>query len=193
MTNSWNDIANTDVMLIIGANPAENHPCGFKWAIEARRLRNARMIVVDPRFTRTAATADLHVPIRAGSDIAFIGGLIRYVIENNLYAREYVLNYTNASYLVNEDFRCADDGLFSGFDVTRSDYDRSSWNYRAHDGSAASGSLPEVVATDPTLQDPHCVFQLLRRQYSRYTLEMVERITGVPQAQFLKAAEEFAG
>jgi len=96
MTNSWNDIANTDVMLIIGANPAENHPCGFKWAIEARRLRNARMIVVDPRFTRTAATADLHVPIRAGSDIAFVGGLIRYVIENDLYAREYVLNYTNA-------------------------------------------------------------------------------------------------
>ena len=112
MTNSWNDIANTDVMLIIGANPAENHPCGFKWAIEARRLRNARMIVVDPRFTRTAATADFHVPIRAGSDLAFVGGLIRYVIENNLYAREYVLNYTNASFLVNEDFHCADEGLF---------------------------------------------------------------------------------
>jgi anaerobic selenocysteine-containing dehydrogenase len=101
MTNNWNDIANSDVMLIIGANPAENHPCGFKWAIEARRLRNARMIVVDPRFTRTAATADLHVPIRAGSDIAFVGGLIRYVIENNLYAREYMLNYTNASFIVN--------------------------------------------------------------------------------------------
>ena len=124
MTNSWNDIANTDVMLIIGANPAENHPCGFKWAIEARRLRNARMIVVDPRFTRTAATADFHVPIRAGSDLAFVGGLIRYVIENNLYAREYVLNYTNASFLVNEDFHCADDGLFSGFDAVKSNYDR---------------------------------------------------------------------
>src|SRR5258708_13111842 len=104
MTNSWNDIANTDVMLIIGANPAENHPCGFKWAIEARRLRNARMIVVDPRFTRTAATADLHVPIRAGSDLAFVVGLIRYVIEYNLSARAYVLNYTNASLILNKAF-----------------------------------------------------------------------------------------
>jgi formate dehydrogenase major subunit len=193
MTNSWNDIANTDVMLIIGANPAENHPCGFKWAIEARRLRNARMIVVDPRFTRTAATADFHVPIRAGSDIAFVGGLIRYVIENNLYARDYVLHYTNASFLVNDDFHCADDGLFSGFDPARSDYDRSSWNYRGPTVEEHPGSLPENVAMDPTLEDPHCVFQLLRHQYSRYTPEMVERITGVPQAKFIKVAEEFAG
>jgi formate dehydrogenase major subunit len=193
MTNSWNDIANTDVMLIIGANPAENHPCGFKWAIEARRLRNARMIVVDPRFTRTAATADLHVPIRAGSDIAFVGGLIRYVIENNLYAREYVLNYTNASFIVNKDFHCADEGLFSGFDAVHSDYDRTTWNYQAKAGATTPGHLPENVAADPTLQDSHCVFQLLRRQYSRYTPEMVERITGVSQARFKQVAEEFAG
>jgi len=193
MTNSWNDIANTDVMLIIGANPAENHPCGFKWAIEARRLRNARMIVVDPRFTRTAATADLHVPIRAGSDLAFVGGLIRYVIEYNLYAREYVLNYTNASFIVNKDFHCADEGLFSGFDAVHSDYDRTTWNYQAKSGATTPGHLPENVAADPTLQDPHCVFQLLRRQYSRYTPEMVERITGVPQARFKQVAEEFAG
>jgi formate dehydrogenase major subunit len=193
MTNSWNDIANTDVMLIIGANPAENHPCGFKWAIEAKRLRNARMIVVDPRFTRTAATADFHVPIRAGSDLAFVGGLIRYVIENKLYAREYVLNYTNASFLVNEAFHCSDDGFFSGFDAAHSVYDRSTWNYGSHSGEGASGGLPENVATDPTLEDPHCVFQLLRQQYSRYTPEMVERITGVPQAKLLKVAEEFAG
>src|SRR5258706_7283915 len=101
MTNNWNDIANTDVMLIIGANPAENHPCGFKWAIEARRLRNARMIVVDPRFTRTAATADLHVPIRAGSELAFLRRLIRYVIEYNLYTRQYLLHYTDDSFTVN--------------------------------------------------------------------------------------------
>ena len=193
MTNNWNDIANTDVMLIIGANPAENHPCGFKWAIEARRLRNARMIVVDPRFTRTAATADLHVPIRAGSDLAFIGGLIRYVIENNLYAREYVLNYSNASFIVNKDFHCADEGLFSGFDAVHSNYDRTTWNYQAQSGATTPGHLPENVAADPTLQDPHCVFQLLRRQFSRYTPEMVERITGVPQARFKQVAEEFAG
>lgn len=193
MTNNWNDIANTDVMLIIGANPAENHPCGFKWAIEARRLRNARMIVVDPRFTRTAATADLHVPIRAGSDIAFVGGLIRYVIENNLYAREYVLNYTNASFIVDKDFHCADGGLFSGFDAAHSDYDRTTWNYQAKSGATTPGHLPENVGVDPTLQDPGCVFQVLRRQYSRYTPEMVERITGVPQARFKQVAEEFAG
>ena len=193
MTNNWNDLANTDVMLIIGANPAENHPCGFKWAIEARRLRNARMIVVDPRFTRTAATADLHVPIRAGSDIAIVGGLIRYVIENNLYARQYVLNYTNASFLVDEEFQCADEGLFSGFDPVKSDYDRTTWNYQAKSGATTPGHLPENVAADPTLQNPHCVFQLLRRQYSRYTPEMVERITGVPQARVKQVAEEFAG
>lgn len=193
MTNTWNDFANSDVMLIIGANPAENHPCGYKWAIEAKRLRNARIIVVDPRFTRTAATADLHVPLRAGTDIAFVGGLIRYVIENNLYAREYVLNYTNASFLVNEEFHCADEGLFSGFDPAKSDYDRTTWNYQAKSGTTTSGALPENVASDPTLQDPHCVFQLLRRQFSRYTPEMVERITGVPPAKFLQVAEEFAG
>jgi len=193
MTNSWNDIANADVLLIIGCNPAENHPCGFKWAIEAKRVRNARMIVVDPRFTRTAATADFHVPIRAGTDIAFVGGLIRYVIENNLYAHDYVLHYTNASFLVNEDFHCADDGLFSGFDPARSDYDRSTWNYRGSGGAGKPGTMPENVTADPTLQDPHCVFQLLRKQYSRYTPEMVERITGVPQASFLKVAEEYAG
>ena len=193
MTNSWNDIANTDVMLIIGANPAENHPCGFKWAIEARRLRNARMIVVDPRFTRTAATADFHVPIRAGSDLAFVGGLIRYVIEHNLYAREYVLNYTNASFLVNEDFHCADEGFFSGFDAAKSNYDQTTWNYQPKSGAATPGHLPGNVAADPTLQNPHCVFQLLRQQYSRYTPEMVEQITGVPQAKFVRVAEEFAG
>jgi formate dehydrogenase major subunit len=193
MTNNWNDIANADVMLVIGANPAENHPCGFKWALEARRLRNARMIVVDPRFTRTAATADLHVPIRAGSDIAFVGGLIRYVIENDLYAHEYVLNYTNASFLVDKDFQCADEGVFSGFDAAKSTYDRTTWNYQAKTGATEAGHLPANVAVDPTLQDPHCVFQLLRRQYSRYTPEMVERITGVPQAKFKQVAEEFAG
>ena len=193
MTNSWNDIANTDVMLIIGANPAENHPCGFKWAIEARRLRNARMIVVDPRFTRTAATADFHVPIRAGSDLAFVGGLIRYVIENNIYAREYVLNYTNASFLVDEDFHCSDEGFFSGFDAVNSNYDQTTWNYQPKSGPATPGHLPENVAADPSLQNPHCVFQLLRQQYSRYTPEMVERITGVPQAKFVRVAEEFAG
>ena len=99
MTNGWVDIKNTDMMLVMGGNPAENHPCGFKWAIEAKRNRNAKLIVVDPRYTRTAAVSDLHLQIRAGADIAFLGGFIRYAIENNRIAKEYLLNYTNAAYI----------------------------------------------------------------------------------------------
>src|SRR6266850_5609926 len=141
MTNNWNDIANTDVMLIIGANPAENHPCGFKWAIEARRQRNARMIVVDPRFTRTAAVADMFLQIRAGADIAFLGGIIRYAIENQRIAKEYLVNFTNAAFIVKEGFKLPDDGLYSGFDPATQTYDRSSWNYEAaRGGSSAAGS-----------------------------------------------------
>jgi formate dehydrogenase major subunit len=185
MTNSWTDIANTDVMLIMGANPAENHPCGFKWALEAKRKRNARMIVVDPRFTRTAATADFHVPIRAGSDMVFVGGLISYAIENNLCAHEYVVHYTNAAFLVDPAFRLPEDGVFSGFNEKTSDYDRTTWNYQLLPGGS--------VALDTTLQDPLCVFQLLRRHYSRYTREMVERVTGVSPAQFQRVADEFLG
>src|SRR3954471_14106359 len=108
MTNGWIDIKNADVMLIMGGNPAENHPCGFKWPIEAKLQRNAKLIVVDPRFTRTAATADLFLQIRAGSDIAFLGGLIRYAIENGRIAREYVVNFTNAAFVVDERFKIAD-------------------------------------------------------------------------------------
>src|SRR5262245_31467209 len=114
MTNGWVDIKNTDMMLIMGGNPAENHPCGFKWAIDAKLHRSAKMIVVDPRFTRTAATADLFLQIRAGADIAFLGGLINYAIEKNRIAHEYLVYYTNASFLVRDDFKLADDGLFSG-------------------------------------------------------------------------------
>src|SRR4051794_36246120 len=129
MTNGWIDIKNTDMMLIMGGNPAENHPCGFKWPIEAKRRRNAKMIVVDPRFTRTAAVADMFVQIRAGSDIAFLGGVIRYAIENNRIARDYLVNYTNAAFLVQEGFTLPEDGLFSGFDAEARAYDRSTWNY----------------------------------------------------------------
>jgi formate dehydrogenase major subunit len=183
MTNGWIDIKNTDMMLIMGGNPAENHPCGFKWAIEAKRKRNARMIVVDPRFTRTASVADQFVQIRAGSDIAFLGGMIRYAIENNRIARDYLLNYTNAAFLVQEGFKLPEDGLFSGFDEASGAYDRSSWNYE----TTKSGE----AAHDLTLEHERSVFQLLKRQYSRYTPEMVERITGIPAEQFLKTAEFF--
>src|ERR1041384_7673960 len=131
MTNGWIDIKNTDMMLIMGGNPAENHPCGFKWPIEAKLHRNAKMIVVDPRFTRTAATADLFLQIRAGSDIAFLGGLINYAIENGRIAREYVVNFTNAPFVVDENFKTADDGIFSGFDASEQTYDKATWNYES--------------------------------------------------------------
>ena len=220
MTNGWIDIKNTDMMLIMGGNPAENHPCGFKWAMEAKRNRNAKLISVDPRFTRTSATADLFCQIRAGTDIAFLGGLIRYAIENNRIAKDYLINYTNAAFIVKDGFKLPEDGLFSGFDSAAGTYDTSTWNYEqggdmsgqaakaaAQNGAknsapaakaAASAStpappptLPPNVAYDLTLQHPRCVFQLLRQQYSRYTPEVVERITGIAQAQYLKAVDMF--
>src|SRR5215470_15368511 len=181
MTNGWIDIKNTDMMLIEGGNPAENHPCGFKWAIEAKRNRNAKMTLVDPRFTRTAAVADLQ--LQTGTDIAFLGGLIHYAIENGRIAKDYLVNYTNAAFLIKEGFKLPDDGLFSGFDEASGAYDRSTWSYHE--------ARPGETAADLALEHPHSVFQLLKQHYSRYTPEMVERITGIPQAQFLKAADLF--
>jgi formate dehydrogenase major subunit len=214
MTNGWVDIKNTDMMLIMGGNPAENHPCGFKWVVEAKKTRNAKLIVVDPRFTRTASQADLFCQIRAGADIAFLGGIIHYALENNRIAKKYLVNYTNASFIVKEGFKLPEDGLYSGFDPEKKVYDKSTWNYeeggdlsgktvtaspavhaaalKTVNGAAAPPpppSLPAKVAFDLTLQHPRCVFQLLKQQYSRYTPEMVERITGIPKAQFLKAAD----
>src|ERR1700680_1459450 len=206
MTNGWVDMKNTDMMLIMGGNPAENHPCGFKWPVEAKRTRNAKIISVDPRFTRTSAVADLFCQIRAGTDIAFLGGVVRYAIENNRIAKDYLVNYTNAAFIVKGDFKLpADtDGVFSGFDAQKQTYDRSSWNYSGTGGkplqnpgmsTGQSGTppplppLPEKVDYDLTLQNPRCVFQLLKKHYSRYTPEMVERITGIPKEQFLKAAD----
>jgi formate dehydrogenase major subunit len=190
MTNGWIDIKNADVMLIMGGNPAEAHPCGFKWVIEAKRQRNAKLIVVDPRFTRTASTADLYVPIRAGSDIAFLGGVINYALANQRVNKEYLVNFTNASFVVREGFKLPEDGLYSGFDAATQTYDRSSWNYQEAGGAAATpAALPANVAFDTTLENPRCVYQLLKQQYSRYTPEMVERITGIPKDQFLRAAD----
>jgi formate dehydrogenase major subunit len=190
MTNGWIDIKNTDMMLIMGGNPAENHPCGFKWAIEAKRQRNAKMIVVDPRFTRTAAVADQFVQLRVGSDIAFLGGLINYAIENNRIARDYLVHYTNAAFIVKEDFKLPEDGLYSGFNAATHAYDKTSWNYEGP-GNPKGTAMPASPAYDLTLENPRTVFQLLKRHYSRYTPEMVERITGVPKDQFLKTADLF--
>jgi len=202
MTNGWVDMKNTDMMLIMGGNPAENHPCGFKWPIEAKRTRGAKMISVDPRFTRTSAVADLFCQIRAGTDISFLGGVIRYAIENNRIAKDYLINFTNAAFIVKSDFKLPGDtdGVFSGFDAATQTYDKSTWNYAGTGGGTetphpAAGSaplapqLPEKVEYDLTLQNPNCVFQLLKKHYSRYTPEMVERITGIPREQFLKAAD----
>jgi len=188
MSNGWIDIKNTDMMLIMGGNPAENHPCGFKWPIEAKLHRNAKLIVVDPRFTRTAATADLFLQIRAGADIAFLGGVINYAIQSNRIAHDYLVNFTNAAFIVKEGFKLPEDGLYSGFDASTQVYDKATWNY---EGAGQAGQLPPTVAFDATLQHPRSVFQLLKQQYSRYTPEMVERITGIPRDQFLKAADLF--
>jgi formate dehydrogenase major subunit len=202
MTNGWIDIKNTDMMLIMGGNPAENHPCGFKWAMEAKRERNAKLISVDPRFTRTSSTADLFCQIRAGTDIAFLGGLIRYAIENNRIAKDYLVNYTNAAFVVKEGFKLPEDGLYSGFDAATGAYNTSTWNYEqggdvsgkansAQSASSPPAGLPPNAAYDLTLQHPRCVFQLLKQQYSRYTPELVERITGIPKDQYLKAIDMF--
>src|SRR5579862_1204663 len=166
MTNGWIDIRNTDVMLIMGGNPAENHPCGFKWPVEAKRTRNAKMIVVDPRFTRTAAVADMFLQIRAGSDIAFLGGVIHYALENGRVAKEYLANYTNAAFIIKEGFKLPDDGLYSGFDPATRTYNKATWNYEEAGGGGQSPdappALPANAAYDMTLENPRCVYQLLK-------------------------------
>jgi len=181
MTNGWVDIKNADVVLCMGGNPAENHPCGFKWAIEAKKTRNAKLVAVDPRFTRTAAVADVYSPIRAGTDIAYLLGIIRYAIENKRFHEEYVKIHTNAPYVIGSKFDFQD-GLFSGFDEGKGEYDKAAWAYEADPKS-------KTYTLDPTLQNPRCVFQLLRKHVERYTPEMVEKICGTPKETFLKVAE----
>jgi formate dehydrogenase major subunit len=181
MTNGWVDIKNTDVILAMGGNPAENHPVGFKWFLEARKTRGAKIVAVDPRFTRTAALADVYAPIRAGTDTAFLLGIARYAIDKKRFHEDYVKLHTNAPYLIGEKYSFSD-GLFSGFDPAKSEYDKSAWGYEADEKSKAYG-------VDPTLQNPRCVFQLLKAHVDRYTPEMVERICGTPKDKFLKVCE----
>jgi formate dehydrogenase major subunit len=144
MTNGWIDIKNTDMMLIMGGNPAENHPCGFKWVVEARKTRNAKLVVVDPRFQRTASQADLFCQIRAGTDIAFLGGLINYAVQNTRYNKEYITHYTNAALIVKKGFKLAEDGTFSGFDAAAMKYDVSTWNYE--EGGNVTGTAAAAIA-----------------------------------------------
>jgi formate dehydrogenase major subunit len=176
MTNHWADIKNADVVLVMGGNPAEAHPCGFKWVIEAKIKNKARLIVVDPRFTRTAAVADKFAQLRPGTDIAFLGGVMHFLLENDLIQKEYVRSYTNAAFLLDESFGF-DEGLFTGYDEAKRSYDKATWKYQLDkDGNAK---------LDPTLQDPRCVYQAMKRHYARYTPELVARTTGVPAADFL--------
>src|SRR5947199_10365470 len=181
MTNGWVDIKNTDVILAMGGNPAENHPVGFKWFMEARKIRGAKLVVVDPRFTRTAAVADYYAPLRPGTDIAFLLGLIRYALDTGRYHQDYVRIHTNGPYLIKPEFTFTD-GLFSGWDPTTKKYTKDSWGYTPDAKTQAYG-------TDPTMQNPRSVLQLLKAHVDRYTPEMVERICGTPKDKFLKVAE----
>jgi formate dehydrogenase major subunit len=182
MTNGWTDIANADVVLAMGGNPAENHPVGFRFVMEAKRKRNAKLVCVDPRFNRTAAVADHFVQIRAGTDIAFLAGLINYALENKRYHEEYLRLFTNAPFIVKEEYSFDEkEGVFSGWNEEKKEYDRSTWNYELDESGYAK--------VDMTMQHPRCVFQLMKKFYSRYTPEMVSRICGCEVEAFKKAAD----
>jgi formate dehydrogenase major subunit len=204
-TAQW-DLANSDCVMIMGSNMAEAHPIAFRFVMQAKE-RGATIIHADPRFTRTSALADIYAPVRAGSDIAFVGGLIHYVLEHDLWFKEYALNYTNLSTIVDEEFQDTSelDGHFSGWDADAHTYRTQTWQYRGepmpsplaehyvNTGTASSevnkresqGPPPR----DPTLAHPHCIYQILRRHFAAYTPEMVERVTGCPKETFLRVAE----
>ncbi len=182
MTNHWIDLKNADVILAMGGNPASNHPISMKWIMRARE-KGAKLICVDPRFSQTAAKADLYAPLRSGTDIAFLGGMINYILEKKLYFKEYVANYTNATFLLNPDFKGpADlDGLFSGYDEKSRKYDKASWSFQKDENG--------IPLKDYTLEDPNCVFQLLKKHFARYTPEKVSSITGTPMERLLEVYE----
>jgi len=203
------DLQHADLIIIQGSNFAENHPVGFRFVTKAKE-RGAKVVHVDPRFTRTSALADTYIPIRSGTDIAFTGGLINYVLQNEAYFKDYVLEFTNASYVVDERFADTEDldGIFSGFDGEKGTYDPQTWKYELlenGEGSDAGGSAKDAQSgetspttgghsehgtkrprKDPTLQHPRCVLNLLKKHFARYTPEMVEKICGSPREQFLE-------
>ena len=183
MTNTWMDFKSADVVIVMGGNPAEAHPCGFKWVVEAKAHNNAKLVVIDPRFTRTASVSDMYCPIRQGTDIAFLSGVMKYLLDNDKLQHEYVKNFTNAAFIVKPEFSYAD-GLFSGYDEGKRDYDKSSWEYVIGEDGFAQ--------VDMTLQHPHCVLNLLKEHVKQYTPEFVSRITGSPTDKFLKVCELLA-
>jgi len=204
-TTFQQDLKNADVIVIQGSNMAECHPVGFQWVMEAK-ARGAKIVHVDPRFTRTSAMADLYVPLRAGTDIAFLGGIIRYILENDRAFKEYVVNYTNAPVIVSDDYADPEDleGFFSGWDAASGEYDTETWKYAdvgdmpaaGHKEVVPKGVPPKVRGldithrkSDPSLQHPRCVYQILRKHFARYTPEAVADICGVSPEKFLKVCE----
>jgi len=188
MTNHWTDIGNADVILIMGSNAAENHPISFHWVTEAMN-KGATLIHVDPRYTRTSARAHIWAPIRSGTDIAFLGGMIKYIVEDieknpQNYNMEYLREYTNAGWLINPGFEFKD-GIFSGYNASTRTYgDKSTWQYQLDEKG--------IPKQDKTLKDPNCAFQLLKKHYFRYDLDTVSRITGTPKDLLLKVYQTFA-
>ena len=193
----------------MGSSMAENHPVGFQWVIEAREKNGATIIHVDPRFNRTSAMSDYWLPLRAGSDIVFLGAMINFTLSNERYFRDYVIPYTNAATILREDFRDTEDlgGLFSGWDAEKKQYDFETWLYegatpskhpgmdekRGGHGKDRGGEAQELHEPhrDETLQHPRCVFQVLKRHFARYTPEMVEQSCGIAKERFLEVAEIF--
>jgi formate dehydrogenase major subunit len=209
-TTALQDLANADAVLIMGSSMAEQHPVGFRFVVEARE-RGATIIHVDPRFTRTSAMADVWVPLRAGTDLALLGGIINYVLQEGRDFREYVVNYTNATTIIREDFRDTEDldGVFSGWNEKERKYDPSSWLYQ---GVESTGQSSETTSTgyglfglarggqpsrligadrDDTLQHPRCVYQLMKKHFARYTPEFVERVCGTPRDVFMRVARAY--
>jgi formate dehydrogenase major subunit len=214
-TTYQQDLRNSDCIVIMGSNMAENHPVGFQWVMEARE-RGAQVFHVDPRFTRTSAMATRHVGIRAGSDIAFLGGIVNYVFAHERWFDEYVKRYTNAPVIVSEEFSDTEenDGFFSGWDPERGEYDVTTWQYAGTDVHGAAGEREQGFAagqargeqaghgghgsglshgappeTDDTLQHPRCVFQILKRHFARYTPEFVAETCGCTVEEFTAVAE----
>jgi len=182
MTNHWIDIKNSDCILIMGSNPAENHPISFKYVLEAKQ-NGAKVVNVDPRFTRTSSQSDIYARLRSGTDIAFLGGMIKYILDHHLYNAEYVANYTNAPFLVSDSFDF-ENGLFSGFDPSSEKYDKSAWSFVMDKNG--------VPAMDPSLKHKRSVFQLLKNHYQRYDINRVSEITGATPAELLEVYTTFA-
>ncbi len=200
------DLVNSDCIVVMGSNMAENHPVAFRFVVQAQQ-RGSTVVHVDPRFTRTSALADVHAPIRSGTDIAFLGGVIRYILANDLWFRDFALAYTNIATIIEDGYVDPEDndGIFSGFDVKNGTYQHDTWQYKGevvpsalaehrvhtteHTEGGKRATMERPPPTDPTLQHPNCVYQILRRHFERYTPEMVEQVTGCPQHVFLRVCE----